>query len=113
MSDLDDVKLTRARKLHSCEECNALIPSARNYYRHKWLSEYGFRSIAVCVDCQHLAADMFTAGFVGENEDGNDCYPYLPEVDYWVDVCALGGDWPARVDAYLRRLADPWRGALS
>lgn len=102
MSDLNSTKLVTARKPHRCLQCNAPIPVGLRYYRSKGLYDGAFYTQATCVDCQHLSADLFQAGYFSEGAYGEECYPYLPEVD-WPDVRQISPDWSARVDAYLTR----------
>lgn len=108
MSELTEWKRVKARKPHWCEDCNATIPPGDEYERVKWLDYDTFHEAAYCLACHHLAADLFDVGVVGENEDGQDCYPYLPEVD-WPDVRNEHPEFAERIDAYLDRLGDPWR----
>ena len=104
MSDLYESKRVRARKQHWCEDCGTLILPGTEYQRAKWLDTDGhFMEYASCYLCFELARDMFRVGFIGEDEWGMDCYPYLPDVDYWPDVRALSSVWEARVVAYLDR----------
>ncbi len=108
MSELNSSKMVRGRKPHPCEDCNDTIPAGTQYYRVKWLDEYGFQSAAYCLECTRLAADLFA---VGVNGDEDWCYPYLAEVD-WPDVKIEHPEFTERADAYLERRAANFHGRL-
>ena len=102
MSDFGTTSLVRARKPHRCRDCGVEIPPGARYYRHRGLYDGAFYSDATCVDCQHLGADLFEAGIFSEGAYGEECFPYLPEVE-WSEVRAMSADWNARVDALFAR----------
>lgn len=103
MTDMQSTKLVTARKPHRCSQCGITIPAGLRCYRSRGLYDGAFYSDATCVDCQHLAADLYQSGYFSEGAYGEECYPYLPEADYWPEVRAISVDWSERVDAYLTR----------
>jgi len=104
VAELASTTHPKARKQHQCDYCAAPIPAGATYWRTSWLDhEFGFQTSTVCDDCRALERDLFAAGFQGSDEDGFDCWPYLPDFEDWAEVRALSPEWAARADAYLAR----------
>ena len=91
-----------ARGPHRCEYCTITIPARTRYHRRTGKYDGTFFSQATCDECEQLMADLFAAGHWSEGAYGEECLPYLPEVD-WPDVRAISEEWSARVDAYFAR----------
>lgn len=106
MPDLWKSSQPKARKAHRCEDCNRTIPIGEVYIRTECLWDGVFQTAKRCTECAALGRDMFSRGFISEGPDGQDCHPYLPEVDYWDDVRDLSQEWADRVDAYFSRRAE-------
>jgi len=97
-------QLARARKIarkdHRCSECSRTITKGERYDNVKVVGDYGFQTWKCCDGCERLCQDLWDAGCIGENEDGADCFAYLPEVE-WHDVRLWSDLWAARADAFL------------
>ncbi len=103
MSDMWRSTQPKARKPHRCDKCDTTIQPGTAYHRGEGLYDGEWQARKTCIPCADLARDMYAAGFVGETIYGQECYPWLPEVDYWPDVTAIGPEMAARVAAYMVR----------
>ena len=104
MSNLWRDSRPTARKSHRCDQCNTTAQPGTAYHRGEGLYDGEWQACKTCIPCADLARDMYAAGFVGENGDGQECYPWLPEVDYWREDAAISPEWVARVADYQMRV---------
>lgn len=103
MATISKTTRPKARKAHRCGECGQGISPGDTYTRWEGLWDGVFQTAKTCHACETLAHSLYDRNFISEGPDGEECLPYLPEVDYWRDVCA---DWPElaeQVDSYLAR----------
>ena len=104
MTDLWRNSRPTARKPHCCDQCNTTIQPGTAYNRGEGLYEEHWQTVKTCIPCADLARDMYGAGFASEDNYGRECYPWLPEVDYWQEVSAISPEWAERVAAYQARV---------
>lgn len=104
MADLVRTTTPRARIPHRCHFCSTTINPGDTYHRTEGLWDGVFSTTKVCEPCAGLAATMFRMGWYSEGPDGEECYPWLPEVDYWDDVRILLPEAIGLVDAYHARV---------
>lgn len=100
MSTTMDSRWVIARKPHRCEDCSRTIPKGERYHHWKGIDDDGWRTFNTCAQCHECASDLWEIDVRGEDENGDDCYPYLPEVD-WPDVAQMSPVWARRAAVYL------------
>ena len=103
MPDLWKSSQPKARKAHRCEYCNRTILPGEVYSRSEGLWDGVFQTLKLCTECDVLSRRMVDYGFTSEGPDGEECYPYLPEVDYWDEVREISPELSNWVDAYFAR----------
>ena len=91
-----------ARKPHRCDGCGTTIQPGTQYDRWTGLYDVHFATTKHCLPCNKLRSAMYRSGWWSEDAGGADCYPWLPEVDYWDDVRKSPG-MAAQVDDYHAR----------
>lgn len=106
MSTLIDSSTVTARKPHRCCDCNRSIEPGERYRRTKTVGDGGWDAWIVCEQCQACVSDLWDADYRDENEDGYDCYAYLPDVD-WGDVRLWSPLWAQRADLYRTQWRTP------
>lgn len=102
MSTQLDESHPTARKEHRCSECSRVISKGEMYGRVESVGDYGFQTWKGCDQCERLCQDLWDLGHRGENEDGAECFGYLPESD-WHDVRLWSELWAVRADGFLAR----------
>lgn len=105
MSVLMDSRTVTARKSHWCDDCAREIGAGERYDRSKTVDSDGWRTFEKCAQCAACAKDLWDADVRGEDEDGNETYAWLPEVD-WPDVALLSPLWALRADRYREMWTD-------
>lgn len=105
MATVIDSGLVAGRRAHTCESCRRTIPRGERHHVTKSVDYYGWLTWRACVQCTSLASDLWDVDERGEDEDGNETYAYLPDVD-WTDVRLLSPLWAERADKYLARWHD-------
>jgi hypothetical protein len=97
-----DSRWVTARTPHRCEGCARWIVKGERYHRWKGITDDGWRTYSDCEQCHECASDLWDAEYRDENEDGYECYAYLPEVD-WHDVGLWSPLWSRRADLYRQQ----------
>lgn len=93
-----------ARKPHWCEQCGRRIEPGEKYYRWDGIYDGRATSAATCEQCVKFMRDLYAIEVYGEDENGNDSWPYLPEVD-WADVIAISPLWDMRHERWTQKWA--------
>lgn len=102
MSIVLDRATPTARKEHICQSCGRRIVPGEKYVRVTSISDNGWQTWKACQQCDEVAGDLWDADYRGDDEDGNECYPYLPEVD-WHEVASWSPLWALRAERYRKQ----------
>lgn len=93
-----------ARTEHWCDQCSRRITKGERYLRAKSVDYDGWSTGRSCAQCEECASDLWDADAREEDDYGNECYAYLPDVD-WPDVRLWSPLWALRADRYAQQWA--------
>lgn len=107
MSDIGHGSTPTARKPHPCEQCGRRIQPGEKYHRWDGIYDGMAQSSATCQQCAALTNDLWDIDVVGEDAYGDECYAYLPDVD-WPDIERLGPLWVLRHERWRQQWVEPY-----
>jgi len=91
-----------ARKPRRCDDCGRTVIPGERYRRSKSVDYDGWHLWQTCSQCQACVEDLWDAEVREENDDGYECYAYLPDVD-WTDVALWSPLWEQRAHYYRQQ----------